>query len=807
MTALSFVDNPAMHSLVLDNGLRVQLHHRPQLKQAAAWLRVAAGSHDVPRAWPGLAHFLEHLLFRGTERFDGDQALMPYVQRQGGQLNARTSERTTDYFFELPSECFAEGLERLCEMLACPRLDLPTQRQEREVLHAEFIAWTRAAETRQALWLSAPLNPAHPLRGFHAGNRYSLKVPNPAFQAALLSFRQRYYQAGQMQLCLAGPQPLHVLERLARDAGGLLPHGKAVLQEAPPALRVEHAGGDSGGAPDPYRLNLVFASEALGPGTRAACTLLASWLESPHPGGLLGTLRNRGWAHALRLECPYQFAGQGLVNLEVRLTDTGRSARGLVSAACLDWLQWLSGLDDWPKLRDTFARIEQRRSQVAGALEWVRRAIEAGQSPSTAQDLRELLAALHTRHLLHPLTPTDEPCPVGEWHKPPANPLLDEPTYPDQLYAGPSALEHYGRSVRSDAQSALRLRWQLSTSPDPDIGAVLEQALQPLIAQASQAGVEVRFNPAGNQWTLACHGIASALPAVVEQAVAALLQPDLPVALSAPAPAMAQIPIRELLKALPAFLDEHAVRPALPGTICSAAALREHWQGAHWDGLAVDLPALERNALNQALLAMPGQPMDCRPAAAPLLEGRQWKGIASTSAEAALLVFCPVTSHQALDQAAWRLLGQLCQGPFYQRLRVELQLGYAVFSDFRQIAGQGGLLFGVQSPTCSVEMLLNHVETFIARLPACIAALEETVIRQQAVQMAERFLPERLSPGQACEHLWQARLAGQSPNDLGNALKALDPPALLAAATRIAQRQAPRRWLANGDEPPATDIQ
>jgi len=123
----------------LANGLRVSLRHAPHLKRCAATLRVAAGSHDVPLAWPGLAHFLEHLLFLGTERFPVEQGLMAYVRAQGGQLNARTCERATEFFFELPASAFAGGLERLCEMLAQPRMSLEDQHREREVLHAEFI--------------------------------------------------------------------------------------------------------------------------------------------------------------------------------------------------------------------------------------------------------------------------------------------------------------------------------------------------------------------------------------------------------------------------------------------------------------------------------------------------------------------------------------------------------------------------------------------------------------------------------------------------------------------------------------------
>ncbi|MGE8287834.1 MAG: insulinase family protein, partial [Stenotrophomonas sp.] len=80
------LNHPLPHVETLANGLRVSLRHAPHLKRCAAALRVSAGSHDVPLAWPGLAHFLEHLLFLGTERFPAGQGLMAYVRGQGGQL-------------------------------------------------------------------------------------------------------------------------------------------------------------------------------------------------------------------------------------------------------------------------------------------------------------------------------------------------------------------------------------------------------------------------------------------------------------------------------------------------------------------------------------------------------------------------------------------------------------------------------------------------------------------------------------------------------------------------------------------------
>ncbi|NWE37388.1 pyrroloquinoline quinone biosynthesis protein PqqF, partial [Pseudomonas gingeri] len=206
------------------------------LKRCAAALRVAAGSHDVPLAWPGLAHFLEHLLFLGTERFPAHEGLMAYVQRQGGQVNASTRERTTDFFFEVPVAAFEAALERLGDMLAHPRLTIEDQLREREVLQAEFIAWSQdaAAQQQQALLEGGAAD--HPLRAFHAGNRDSLPVEREGFQHALRDFYEGFYQTGQMTLSLAGPQSLAELEALAQQFGAVLKTGPLLPQKPAPAL-------------------------------------------------------------------------------------------------------------------------------------------------------------------------------------------------------------------------------------------------------------------------------------------------------------------------------------------------------------------------------------------------------------------------------------------------------------------------------------------------------------------------------------------------------------------------------------------
>ncbi|WP_234014649.1 insulinase family protein [Cronobacter dublinensis] len=91
-------------TLRLENGVTLTLIHQPQATQAAALWRVNAGSLHEPDAWPGLAHLLEHMLFRGSDGYPDDERLMRWVPDQGGRLNASTRLCQTAFFFEAPAQ-------------------------------------------------------------------------------------------------------------------------------------------------------------------------------------------------------------------------------------------------------------------------------------------------------------------------------------------------------------------------------------------------------------------------------------------------------------------------------------------------------------------------------------------------------------------------------------------------------------------------------------------------------------------------------------------------------------------------------
>jgi coenzyme PQQ biosynthesis probable peptidase PqqF len=789
--------HPRPHTETLANGLRVTLRHVPGLKRSAASLRVAAGSHDVPLAWPGLAHFLEHLLFLGTERFPANEGLMAYVQGHGGQVNASTRERTTDFFFELPTRSFSAGLERLSDMLAQPRMNPDDQLREREVLQAEFIAWSQDPAAQQQFALYEGLPAEHPLRGFHAGNRDSLQIEQPVFQQALKDFHQQFYRTGQMTLSLVGPQGLEELKVLAEQFSQGLPAGDNVAQAMPLPLAVK-----SYQQLGERRCNLLFAFDALPESSVEALAFLCHWLNSAKPGGLLAHLQQQKLADGLKAAPVYQFDSQALLHLEFIAASESLNAIG---AQVLDWLSFFAQ-QDWVPLRKEYAALLQRQQQASGALQLARfdsEQLENGLSEAGVEALAHILGEIGTVDNFS-----------DHWSLPAANPFLraSEPLANAGLIRGQTSAHRglrtfaqdrsRGRRERSPMQfsqalpdtgdeGAIYLRWQVEAAASADLLSRLQRSLRQTQQDASEAGVDLCFSASGNQWLLKLTGLKEPMPSVLEHALKSLTQIDADSPRGEPEAPL--IPIRQLLKALPEQVLE---------SVNIGDDAKQLWTSSRWDGLALGLDQQTQSAMGLALSRIPGTPDNQLPAPATMTTRKHWCHIDTASSEHALLLFCPTANRDIADEAAWRMLAQLCQTPFYQRLRVELQLGYAVFSALRQIQGQTALLFGVQSPSVKPAELLEHIQQFLSGIPALIEQLDGASLSQQWQNLADQLDDYTLTSKDAAEILWQAKLAGHSSDYLEQliiAIRQLDRQTLLSAAQRLINAEG--GWLCLASDP------
>ena len=88
-------------SLTLPNKLEVLLVHDTRFKKSSAAMAVMVGSMADPTNAPGMAHYLEHMLFLGTKSFPKPAEYATFMHTNGGWDNAYTADEITDFFFEV----------------------------------------------------------------------------------------------------------------------------------------------------------------------------------------------------------------------------------------------------------------------------------------------------------------------------------------------------------------------------------------------------------------------------------------------------------------------------------------------------------------------------------------------------------------------------------------------------------------------------------------------------------------------------------------------------------------------------------
>lgn len=114
-----------VEKLILKNGLQVYLVSDPGAEQSAAGVAVGAGSWEDPKEYPGMAHFLEHMLFMGTGAYPNEFEYMQFINDHGGKVNAFTASDRTVYMFSVNNDAFDESLDRFSHFFIDP-LFLPT---------------------------------------------------------------------------------------------------------------------------------------------------------------------------------------------------------------------------------------------------------------------------------------------------------------------------------------------------------------------------------------------------------------------------------------------------------------------------------------------------------------------------------------------------------------------------------------------------------------------------------------------------------------------------------------------------------
>jgi len=228
----------------LDNGLEVVLeeNHAAPVVAFQAWVKI--GSADEPPALAGIAHMLEHMLFKGTKK-RGVGQIAREVESAGGEINAWTSHDETVYHLVLASRFFDTGLDILADTLMNSSFDAGELERERKVVLEEIKQGADDPERQAGQGLFQTLFDVHPYGRPIIGGESTVRKLR---RDDILAFFARNYVASNVTLVVVGDFDANAARKRIAKAFAAMPRGIAAKprppQPAQTSLRVHGASRD-----------------------------------------------------------------------------------------------------------------------------------------------------------------------------------------------------------------------------------------------------------------------------------------------------------------------------------------------------------------------------------------------------------------------------------------------------------------------------------------------------------------------------------------------------------------------------------
>ncbi|NMP14762.1 insulinase family protein [Thalassotalea sp. Y01] len=322
-------DSKQYQALTLENGLRVVLVHNSESNRSAAALAVNAGHFDDPIDRQGMAHFLEHMLFLGTEQYPESGEYQQFLAQHNGSNNAWTGTEHTNFFFDINHKYFEQALNRFSQFFISPLLSKEFIEKERMNIDSEFKLKLKDDMRRIYDVHKETINPAHPFSKFSVGNIDTLADrPNSELKDEVQAFFNEHYRANRMTLVLEGPQSLEALKLLAEQKFLAIAEDASAKPDINVPLYLEkNLGLNINIRPEKEERKLIL-SFAL-PGIDKdyqykPVSYIAYLLGHEGPGSILSILKNKQWALGLSAGGGVNGSNFKDFNISIRLTQEGQ---------------------------------------------------------------------------------------------------------------------------------------------------------------------------------------------------------------------------------------------------------------------------------------------------------------------------------------------------------------------------------------------------------------------------------------------------------------------------------------------------
>ncbi|XP_075802416.1 nardilysin isoform X1 [Microtus pennsylvanicus] len=351
---------------------RIEARKKTTEKQSAAALCVGVGSFADPDDLPGLAHFLEHMVFMGSLKYPDENGFDAFLKKHGGSDNASTDCERTVFQFDVQRKYFKEALDRWAQFFIHPLMIRDAIDREVEAVDSEYQLARPSDANRKEMLFGSLARPGHPMGKFFWGNAETLKHEpkknNIDTHSRLREFWMRYYSAHYMTLVVQSKETLDTLEKWVTEIFSQIPNNGLPKP-------------DFGHLTDPFdtpafnklyrvvpirKIHALTITWALPPQQqhyRVKPLHYISWLVGHEgKGSILSYLRKKCWALAL-------FGGNGetgfeqnstysVFSISITLTDEGYEHFYEVAHTVFQYLKMLQKLGPEKRVFEEIQKIE-----------------------------------------------------------------------------------------------------------------------------------------------------------------------------------------------------------------------------------------------------------------------------------------------------------------------------------------------------------------------------------------------------------------------------------------------------------------
>lgn len=262
---------------------------------------VKVGSRYESEEMAGAAHFIEHMVFKGTEKRPNTQAISEELDRYGAEYNAYTGKDLTGYYIKMDAEHTETAVDMLHDMLFHSKFEGHEMERERAVVLEEIKMYEDNPSSHVADMLEETIFSGSPLAHNIAGTRQTMAAMK---RQDLINFKEEYYIPERITIVVAGKISSQV-QKMVEKSFGRVPRVKHrkdqpfICFESPSVIKNQIALKNK--KTEQTQLILGFVGLPFGHADRSAATLLSSMLGGTMSSRLFVEIRERrGLCYTIR---------------------------------------------------------------------------------------------------------------------------------------------------------------------------------------------------------------------------------------------------------------------------------------------------------------------------------------------------------------------------------------------------------------------------------------------------------------------------------------------------------------------------